>query len=59
MRQTLIWLNLQKDGTGNGLSNMKDTFAENLQLQISVLYQREVSLQGWSLKFKARQNVKK
>ena len=46
MKQTLIWFNLQRDGTGNGLSNIKDTFAESLQLQISVLYQSKVSLQG-------------
>ena len=39
MKQTLIWFNLQRDGTGNGLSNTKDTFAESLQLQISVLHQ--------------------
>ena len=39
MKQTLIWFNLQRDGTGNGLPNIKDTFAECLQLQISVLHQ--------------------
>ena len=39
MKQTLIWFNLQRDGTGNGLSNIKDTFAESLQLQMSVLQQ--------------------
>ena len=39
MKQTLIWLILQRDGTGNGLSNIKDTFAESLQLQILVLHQ--------------------
>ena len=39
MKQALIWLNLQGDGTGNGLSNIKDTFAESLQLQMSVLHQ--------------------
>ena len=38
MKQTLIWLNLQRDGTGNGLSNIKDTFSERLQLEISVLH---------------------
>ena len=27
---------LQRDGTGNGFSNIKDTFAESLQLQMSV-----------------------
>ena len=39
IKQTLIWFNLQRDGTGNGLSNTRDTFAESLQLQISVLHQ--------------------
>ena len=37
MKQTLIWFNLQR--IGNGLSNIKDTFAESLQLQISILHQ--------------------
>ena len=35
----LIWFNLQRDGAGNRLSNIKDTFAESLQLQMSVLHQ--------------------
>ena len=35
-----LWFNLQRDGTGNELSNTKDTFAESLQLQMSVLCQR-------------------
>ena len=39
MKQTLIWFNLHRDGTGNGLSSTKDTFAESLQLQMSVLHQ--------------------
>ena len=39
MKQTLIWFNLQRDGTGNGLSSIKDTFAESLQLQMSALHQ--------------------
>ena len=29
-KQMLIWFNLQRDGTGYGLSNFKDTFAESL-----------------------------
>ena len=29
----------QRDGTGNGLSNIKDTFAEFLELRMSVLCQ--------------------
>ena len=39
MKQMLIWFDLQRDGTGNGLPNIKDTFAESLQLQKSVLHQ--------------------
>ena len=39
MEQKLIWFNLQRDETGNGLSNFKDTFAECFLLQISVLHQ--------------------
>ena len=31
MKLTLIWFNLQRDGTGNGLSNIKDTFAESFE----------------------------
>ena len=51
MKQTLIWFNLQRDGTRNGLSNIKETFAENLLLQMSVLHQSMSIFQGWSLKF--------
>ena len=39
MKQTLIWFNIQRDGTGNGLPNIKDMFAERLQLQMSALHQ--------------------
>ena len=35
----LVCFNLQRNGTGNGLSNIEDTFAESFQLQISVLHQ--------------------
>ena len=28
MKQGLIWFKLQRDGTRNGLSNIKETFAE-------------------------------
>ena len=45
--ETLIWFNLQRDGTGNEFSNIKNTFTESLQLQMSVLHQRYVHLQGW------------
>ena len=37
MKQILIWFSLQR--TGNGLSNIKDAFAESLQLQLLVLHQ--------------------
>ena len=47
----LIWFDLQRDGTRNGLSNIKETFAENLQQQMSVLHQSMSIFQGWSLKF--------
>ena len=51
MKQTPIWFNFQREGTGNGLSNIKDTFAESLQLQMLVLHQSMcIYLQGWSLK---------
>ena len=40
VKQTLIWFNLQRDETRNGLSNIKETFAESLQLQMSVLHKR-------------------
>ena len=39
MKQTVVWFNLQRDGTGNELSNINDTFAESLQLQMSVFHQ--------------------
>ena len=31
--------NFQRDGTGNGFSNIKDTSVESVQLQMSVLHQ--------------------
>ena len=37
MKQNLIWFNLQRDGTRNGLSNIKETFTENLQQKMSVV----------------------
>ena len=40
MKQTLIWFNLQRDRTRDGLPNIKETFSESLQLQMSVLHQR-------------------
>ena len=61
MKQRLIWFNLQRDGTRNGLSNIKGTFAESLQLKMSVLHQRMSIFQScWSqVHMMAGQNVKK
>ena len=63
MIQTLIWFNLQSDGTGNRLSNIKDTSAESLQLQMSVLHQSMTIFQSSRLASQvymmAGQNVKK
>ena len=39
MKQTLILSKLQRDGTENERSNIKDTFSKSLQLQMSVLDQ--------------------
>ena len=39
MKQTLLCFNLQRNGIGTGFSNIKNTFVESFQLQISVLYQ--------------------
>ena len=62
IKQALIWFNLQSDGTGNGLSNIKDTFAESFQLQMSVLHQSmyifKVGLSS-QVHLMAGQNVKK
>ena len=64
MKQMLLWLNLQRDGTGNGMYNIKDTFAESLHLQVSVLHQgSQLSLQVLRLVSRVHmmvgQNVKK
>ena len=63
MKQRLIWFNLQRDGTRNGLSNIKETFAESLQLQMSVLHQRMSNFQSSMLvsqvHMMAGQNVRK
>ena len=63
MKRRLVWFNLQIDGTRNGLSDIKETFAESLQLQMSVLHQRMSNFQSSMLVFQvhmmAGQNVKK
>ena len=40
IKQMLIQFNLQRDGTRNGLPNIKEIFAESLKLQMPVLHQR-------------------
>ena len=54
MKQRLIWFNLQRGGTRNGLPNVKETFAENLQLKYEHLPRlvSQVHMMAW-------QNVKK
>ena len=37
MKQRLIWFNLQRDETRNGLPNIKETFVENLLLKMSII----------------------
>ena len=63
MKQTLIWFNLQRDGTGIGLSNLKDIFAESFQLQMLVLHLSMSIFQSSRLASQvhmmARQSVKK
>ena len=44
MKQRLIGFSLQGDGTRNGLSNIKETFAENLQLKISSSLRQSMSI---------------
>ena len=58
MKQKLIWFNLQIDGTRNGLSNIKKTFTENLQLKMSVLCTKvwPFSKAGLSSSYMAGQN---
>ena len=63
MKQTLMWFNLQRYATGNGVSNITNTFAESLQLQISVLHPSICIIQSSRLvsqvHMMAGQNVKK
>ena len=62
MKQTLIRFSLQRGETGNGLPNIKDTFAENLLLQMSVLHQSmcifKSGISSW-VHMIAGQNIKK
>ena len=60
MKKALLWFNLQRAGTENGLSNIRDTFAESLQLQMSVLHQSMHILRLVSqVHMIAGQNIKK
>ena len=56
----LIWFNLQRSGTQNGLSNIKDTFAESLRMsvlhQCMCIFKARLSSQ---VHMTAGQNVKK
>ena len=62
-KQTLIQFNLQRDGTGNGLSNIKDAFRESVLLQMPVLHQNMYIFESSRLvsqfHMMARQNIKK
>ena len=62
MKKTLTWLSLQRDGTGNGVPNIKDTFAKSSQLQMSVLHQSMCIFKAGlssQIHMMAVQNVKK
>lgn len=55
MKYTLICFKLQRNETGNRLSNIKDIFTERFQLQMLALHQSMLKVglpQGWSLRFK-------
>ena len=57
-KKILLWFNLQRDQTGNGLLNIKDTFEESLLLQMSVLHQCMCIFKA-GLSMMTGQNVKK
>ena len=57
-KKILLWFNLQRDGTGNGLFNIKDTFEEGLLLQMSVLHQCMCIFKA-GLSMMTGQNIKK
>ena len=61
MKQRLIWSNLQRDETWSGLSNIKDTFAGSLQLQVSVIHQSMCIFNAGvsQVRMMAGQNIKK
>ena len=62
MKQRLIWFNLQRDGTRYGLSNINETFTENLLLKMSVLCPKAWAFSKAGLKFiwwLGKKNVKK
>ena len=46
MKQTLIWLNLQRDGTGNGLSNVN--LHQSLRIFKAGLPSSNVMMCGWA-----------
>ena len=59
-KKTLIWSNLQRYGNGNGLPNIKDTFAERLLLQMLVLHlSMYIFKAGLTSSLMAGQNLKR
>ena len=60
IKQTLMLFSLQRDETGNGLSNIKDNSVESFQLQMSVLHQStRISKAGLSSLSDGWANIKK
>ena len=62
MKQTVIWFNLHKNGTGNGFSNTNDTFAKSLLVPMSALHQSMCIFKGGlssHVHMMAVQNMKK
>ena len=59
MKQTLIWFNLQRDGAGNGLSNIKDTFSVEMSVLHQSMYNFQSSKLASQVHMMAGQNIKK
>ena len=48
MKQRLIWFSLQRDGTRNGLSNIKEILQKITAKNVNFLHQSMSIFQGWS-----------
>ena len=48
----ISYLQVIGNGTGNGLPNIRDTFAESFQLEMAVLHQSVCTFKRWSIKCK-------